>query len=177
MSRFIRIDESRAKAYRTKPLQKKDIQRLSIVVAAILGNHLAQQSWQREFWKGSVTLKNPDQLSLLVKVFVDYDNGLAKRCNIKIHDDPIVVGVELTNQPAYIREVVRDELKRIANYYIDPRDPNNSKWWLKPIEGHKYDILFLEKGPCPFDYDEGLQMTLQEELGQDIARNDSGEEF
>lgn len=170
MSRFDQADETFANAHQTLAIQKGDIHRVCTVASAILHNHLAGDSWRPEAYKGSITLRSDDHPGRFVKVFVDYGNQLAAKCGLSIHDNPIVVGVELTIESAFVREVLRNEFSSIFSFYVDPRIAGNSKWWLKPHEERKYDILFLKQGPCEFELDEGKLVSLMDELDNAIKK-------
>jgi hypothetical protein len=104
--------------------------------------------------KGSVTIQNHDIKGHVIKAFVDYGNLLARKCGISLHDNPIAVGIELTEMTAFTRESIRNELGRRFTHYLDPRIAGNEKWCLLPQKPHKYDVLFLEQGPCEGEYEE-----------------------
>ena len=168
MGRFDRIDETAASAHQTLAIQPGDIHRVSAVAVAILHNHLSGESWRAEAYAGSVTLRSDSHPGRFVKVFVDYGNQVATKCGLSIHEDPIVVGIELTIESSYLREALRNELSSKFSYYVDPREGGNSKWWLKPHKERKYDILFLMQGPCEYELDEVELSRLMDELERSI---------
>jgi len=172
MSRFIHFNEQDAESFQTSALQRVDVPRVARVVLAIKEDYLAQVTWIREPYKGSITLRSEKHPGQVVKVFVDYGNKLASKCGVSIHENPIVVGLEMTEQCAFVRECIRNELNNRFSYYIDPRKGNGSKWWLKPIDHHKYDILFLERGECEFEPDRSECDELIMEIEQEILRHE-----
>jgi hypothetical protein len=175
MSRFVHFDEAEAGSFQNKPLQRKDIARVAIVASNIKYNHLGPGLWYWDVHKGSVTLlcdTNPGQV---VKVFVDYGSALAIKCGLELtQSDPIVVGMELTNQAAFVRDTLRDRLAKDFKYYVDPRTPGCSKWWLKPVDSHKYDILFLEVGSCELPLDELEFHNLRSAMENEIHKHELG---
>ena len=151
---FSPIVEGVAVPFQTSAIQPQntiDVARVALVIR----DHFLDGDWDIDVQKGSLTIKSPSHPDQVVKVFVDYGNRLSNECGLSIHEDPVVVGLELTHSPAYVRECVRDELCRSSGQlYIDPRDPQNKKRWLQPIEVHLYDILFLAQGYCEGEIDE-----------------------
>ena len=59
---------------------------------------------------------------------------------------------------------------RMPRLGVDPRRGQNSKWWLKPIDEHKYDVLFLERGRCELEFDERELMDLAEKMQRHIEK-------
>lgn len=168
MGQFDRINETVANAHQTLAIHPGDIHRVSAVAVAMLHNHLSGESWRAEAYAGSITLRSDHLPGRFVKVFVDYGNQVATKCGLSIHEDPIVVGIELTFESAYLREMLRNELSSKFSYYVDPREEGNSKWWLKPHKARKYDILFLTQGPCEYELDEIELSRMQEELEKSV---------
>jgi len=176
MKAFTQIDELLAKSFQPKKLETKDIQRLAMMTAILLSNHVDLATWTAEVREGSITLQNKELKGQVIKIFIDYKNKLANLCGLSLHDDPVAIGIELSNQPAYLREIVRDKLSlQFKQHYIDPRKEGNDKWWLKPIDSHKYDILFLGQGPCDFTFDERVFVELQDKLEKSIDKSESFE--
>ncbi len=170
MSRFNQLDEHTALPFQTSPLLQSDVPRLSRVFLVIEQHFLAQDGWNRIFHKGSLTLQRGNHPEQVVKIFVDYGNKLAGKCGVEIHENPVVIALELTGQPAIARALLRDGLVRMFHHYVDPRVDGNSKWWLQPIESHSYDILFLESGSCEFELDGRELEELIVEIGQTLEQ-------
>ncbi len=146
-------EESKVKPFQTKPLQHKDFYDVSFV-ALVLRDRFLDGDWKIEVHKGSLTIKSKMHSDQVVKVFVDYENMLAAECGVSIHEDPVVVGFELTHLPAFVRELVRIELeRRFHDLYVDPRLADKFKRWLQPKDSHKYDIVFLPRGYCEYEID------------------------
>jgi len=165
MGIFTLINEYSANSFQTKEIKPGDFNRVASVSLAIKTHFLDQPSWDIKKEKGSWTLSSKRHPHQVVKVFVDYDRKLAELCNItdQFDYDPVIVGFEITEQPAFAREAIRNEIAKKFKCYIDPRVAGNSKWWLKPVNDHKHDIVFLFNGECEYQVDmRELEALLQE---------------
>jgi len=148
MNTLAQIDENSGEPCQTKPLRPADRRPIATVVAIIEKHFIEKGRWCFFPRKGSVTLQHCQDKHQVIKVFVDCGNDLSDKTGLHLHDDPIVVGVELTPLAPYVREVVRDSLRRDFMYYVDPRQQGCSKWWLQPIGDHFYDLIFMTPGDC-----------------------------
>ncbi len=165
MGIFTLINENSANSFQTKEIKPGDFYRVASVSLVIKTHFLDQPSWDIKKEKGSCTLSSKRHSHQVVKVFVDYDRKLAELCNVahQFDYDPVVVGFEITEHTAFVREAIRNEIAKEAQGYIDPRVAGNSKWWLKPVNDHKYDIVFLFNGECEYEIDlRELEALLQE---------------
>lgn len=150
---FNQVNENDGFQGQTKPLKKADCQGVANVVAVLLGHFLDPGEWKYKAHKGSVTLskKKEPKKSPFVTVFVDYGNSLASRCQIRVSQDPMVVGLELTNLPPFTRHSIRNQLAKDFQFYADPRVPGCPKVSFKPKNSHLYDLVFLERGSCEYE--------------------------
>ena len=170
-SRYYTINELDGKPHQTSALDVRDAQRIAVVVAFLMRHYIDRADWNEPIIrKGSITLQHMREPHHVIKIFIDYGAVLWDKFAIDEApptDNPMVVGIELTALGPFEREVVRDALKSKFRYYIDPRQAWASKWWLKPVEGHKYDLVILERGSCDdvsSELVEELTIRITEEL-------------
>ena len=101
----------------------------------------------------------------VIKVFIDKDNKLSGREGVQVGNDSIVVGIELSSENPFVREQIREFLrKNFQSLYLDPTK-GQSKYWLQPQvdQDHYYDIVFLPEGRCP-EVDMALVSSYQEKI-------------
>jgi len=156
--------------HKTEPIRKQDMRQLYLVANTIAKKYINIDYWILRINKGSLTLQNkPEKPEIsrkradfheVITVFKDYENKLAKKCNLNIHDDPVVVAIELCPQPAFIRKNIREELKqRGDDHYIDGKEFHIAPKQQGPDRTeHRYDILFLRKGACEKEFAENYEM-------------------
>lgn len=157
------VEEYRGEPFRPQPLAhafSRDpelLLRLATVVAVIKGRFLSPRGWRFRVHEGSLTLQHRRDAHEAIKVFVDVGNVLADRTGVAIHPDPVVVGVELTEESPFVRRCIRDALAaEHGELYLDPRKRRpdsldivrNRKYWISPHSDHLYDILFLRNARC-----------------------------
>jgi len=127
-------------------------------------------NYQAYYNKGSVTLQKQNDNHKVITVFVDYENRLADKNNISIHENPIVVCIEITHLEPIIREKIRDYLSNGFTYYCDPRN-GFSKWALLPNTDHVFDVLFLRQGQCEYPLNEELCEEIKQNLDEGFDKN------
>ncbi len=176
-SLFAAVDESRAEGFRARGLgeafaRNPSLLRSVSLVAATLRTHfLCGAGWRSRIHDGSLTFQHVHSTGA-VKVLVDLDNALAARSGVTVEDDPVVLGVELTRENPFVRELVRDYLHTVfGDRYLDPRETRpgalaivkNHKYWFAPHEEHRYDIVYM---PPP----ERMPLTADERLVEGFER-------
>ena len=128
---------------------------LRFVVAAVKGS-LSNGHWRLAENKGSVTFEHKPEPTQPVTIFIDIDNKLANQYQLNLHDDPIVLAVDLADLSPFHRHCVRQELRSLfGDLYIDPENIRPQwgaivKRHFNPVE-HHFDIAFFRPGPCPED--------------------------
>lgn len=170
-SRYYTIDEHMGEPHQTCPIEMQDVDRIARVAAYILKHYVDGHDWhEMAVRKGSITLQHMREPNHVIKIFVDYGAKLWKKVgmnNMPPTENPMVVGIELTAHGAFERNIIRDALKADFHFYVDPRQNSASKWWIMPIQGHKYDILFLQCGDCE-DISEDLVAKLARRLKEEL---------
>ncbi len=141
------------------------------MVAAVIREHFLNDDWDFRVRRGSLTFQHKQHLHQVVKVFIDKKNRLAESYNLSLHQDPIVIGIELATFPPYIRSVIRKDLRSRFPLYIEPKS-GTDKLRIQPITNHHYDVLFLSEGPCPYEVDSALVEKLVIEIEQGIMQDD-----
>lgn len=171
MSRFQRINENAGNPHRTSPIDKADVSRIARVVAYILTHYVDPAQWSAMIVrKGSVTLQHVRDPHRVIKVFVDENAGLWAKLGFSGAPPtacPVAIGIELTALDPFEREAVRDSIAQRFRLYADPRQAGFSKWWLQPVEDHRYDIVVLESGECedvPWELAGDLERRILAEL-------------
>lgn len=163
-SHFNTINETNCNKFQTSPLDYSDLGRVARIITHIW-NHFLDDNYQAYYNKGSVTLQNPNDNHKVITVFVDYKNQFADKNNISIHENPIVVCIEITHLEPIIRKSVRDYLRGSSRYYCDPEN-GYSKWALLPNTDHVFDVLFLPRGQCELPLNEELYIKIQQNLNK-----------
>lgn len=166
------IDEHTGGCWRTTPLRQNDAARVARVAAAVLQNEVKRAEWRGVIvQKGSLTLRHKSDPHKVIKIFIDHGAKLWSKigfADAPPREDPLVVGMELTTLDADERAVLRDQLHRRFKYYADPRSVPYSKWLLKPILDHAYDIVVLTPGKPCFDVNEEDVWLLEERIKKQI---------
>jgi hypothetical protein len=187
---FDTAGENKGKPFRTFPLagvferNGAMLDSLAHVSAAIRFHFLEPKGWKFRVHPGSLTFSNRAYLHRSVKVFVDFGNILAGKSGTEIHANPVVVGIELSSEPLFLRTCIREWLAgRYPGHYLDPRRPQkqslaillNDKYWIAPHKNHFYDILFLPAGPCAFAPPPDLVLKFRARISHGIrkGRDDS----
>lgn len=157
-SLFAVIDEKRGEAFRTRSFAEAFarnpslVRHVAVVAATIKTHFLGRRGWHFRLHEGSLTFQSAQHAHRAIKVFVDLDSELALRAGLIAQRDPVVVGVELTEENPFVRERVRDYLlEMFGDRYLDPRGGrpdsleivHNSKYWIVPHGDHFYDIVFM----------------------------------
>lgn len=158
--KLTRQQEEAADPFQTKRLinYPKAIDRLATVVVAIEEHFLSDQ-WETEVIPGSVRLRHKTQGRWLVRVFIDDGNRLANKNNLQLSEEPIVVGVDLTDRTPYERHLIREDLRIRFPYYVDP-EAGGKKIWVQVDEEHRLDYLFIPAGPCDLPIDQRRVATI-----------------
>ena len=143
-------------------------------VAAIIHKEFLSKEWERFVREGSITFQEKNNSSKVLKLFIDLDQKMADKTGVIVaQKHPIVLGLEVESYVAKIeKEIVRNWLqKQFGDFYLDPRNPKNELWTLRPIYTHEYDIVFLKPGVCNYPVDEKLQTTIQAEIEKIITNS------
>lgn len=183
---FATIAEDRAESYRPSPLapvlqqHPALVRRLSRVASVIRTHFIPERGWRFRVHEGSLTFQYTPQPHRAVKVLMDSDTRLAERVRISPTPNRIVVGIELTAENPFYRACVRDYLARtFGEDYLDPRRPQterlaivlNDKYSVSPQIDHRYDLLFLPAGECPFEPDPVMTAAFEERILKALGTN------
>ncbi len=174
-SRLTQVQEETATPWQTKRLQTMPhaLHRLATVTAIIEYNFCLPDQWRAWPVLGSVTFQHQQHSRWVVKAFIDDGNRLANRNRLHLSNDPIVVGVDLTDREPFVRCAIREHLRLNFRNYIDP-EANGNKIRIMPDNEHWFDYLFLPDGSCELPFDESRMSAWMTEFEKEVEfENDS----
>jgi len=166
------VNEHDGENYQTFPIQATPDgpERVARIAAIIYMYFIDDPTWDLRVNKGSVTLQDKANSHRVVTVFVDFENRLANRMGVQIHEDPLVVAIELNYEVPGVRESIRDYLSN-QKYYQDPRQ-GAPKVQIMPNREHCYDVVFLGRAPCPFEENERLVESILSQIRHIIEKDE-----
>ncbi len=129
--------------YQTEPIRNNDWMDVAIIAIYILENFI-QSNWILNKNKGSLTIQNPSDSKEVVTIFKDYGKKLSREAGLNNNREHFVVGIEICPQVKIIRDVIRDELRRMyGKNYLDGKE-----YYIKPNQKHHFDLIIIPFGKC-----------------------------
>jgi len=169
--------------HRTRPVAPKDLRRLARILEVMLREFTPEPEWHWYRNKGSITIRRRNDSHSVITIFIDRKNRLANRLPMAIHHDPAAIAIELTGLTSFVAAAARDRLAQMSHYYADPREGYPQVTLgpaYTPDEEHRFDILFLQQGRCPYEMDEReyvrILRQLEEEFGFEAEYDEMDED-
>ena len=164
----IAIHWQTSKRFLTAPL----LDRLARVVH-VIEHHYLSDRFDHWIADGSVVFSHKKNSQNIVRVWVDYDNGLSDRMlKLPMPQLPIAVGIDMMAYGPIKRHRIRQFLRSEFEYYCDPEQVVRPiapyavrKVTLKPDYDHCLDVVFLPEVPKDIPIDKNRLTAIEHAIG------------